>query len=83
MQQPRAASAPGPVPARLLLPTARSDLQATWHAERGLVTLSLWRGDVCVGTAQLSGEQAGELSAFLARHLGLAAVPPDAGSLPA
>lgn len=65
----------GDMAPRMLLPTERSDLRATWHADRGVLSVTLWRGDVCVGSAHLSAEQSGELAAFIARHLGLAAVP--------
>ncbi|HSE10453.1 MAG TPA: hypothetical protein VLB29_17460 [Nocardioidaceae bacterium] len=38
---------------------ARGDgrsLRATWHAEAGVVVLSLWRGSVCSGTFRLAVE---------------------------
>ena len=60
---------------RMLLPTPRSDLRVSWHAEIGVMVVSLWRDGECVGSARLSGDQAGELAAFAARHLGAAAVP--------
>jgi hypothetical protein len=57
------------------LPDARSrwfadergrSLRATWHPEAGLVVLSLWQADRCVGTFRVSGADAAELSALLA-----------------
>jgi hypothetical protein len=41
-------------------------LRVTWHKAKGLVVLSLWRQDVCVGTCRLSSEDAARLSRFLA-----------------
>lgn len=40
-------------------------LRATWHLERGIVNLSLWRDDTCVETFHLSIEDAGRLTGFL------------------
>ena len=57
------------------LPDARSrwfadergrSLRATWHPEAGLVVLSLWQTDRCVGTFRVSGADAAELGALLA-----------------
>lgn len=55
---------------RLLVPTPRSDLRATWHEDGAAVALSLWRGDACVGSAWLSTADAARLASFLVAHLG-------------
>jgi hypothetical protein len=36
---------------------AERALKVTWHHEVGVVVLSLWRGDRCVGTLQLAAEE--------------------------
>jgi hypothetical protein len=57
------------------LPDARSrwfadergrSLRATWHAEAGLVVLSLWQVDRCIGTFRVSRQDAAALSGLLA-----------------
>lgn len=40
-------------------------MRATWHAEAGVVVMSFWRGDACVGTVRLSPEEADRLASFL------------------
>jgi hypothetical protein len=40
-------------------------LRATWHPEGGLVILSLWNSDQCVGTFRLSALSAAELGALI------------------
>ena len=42
-----------------------SGLRATWHAERDLVVVSLWHGNVCAATVQLDPAEAARLGAFL------------------
>jgi hypothetical protein len=58
------------------LPGARSrwfadergrSLRATWHPESGLIVLSLWNADDCVGTFRLSTADASELVALIAQ----------------
>lgn len=44
-------------------------LRATWHLARGLVNLSLWRGDRCIETFHLTPVQAGQLVGFLVSGL--------------
>jgi hypothetical protein len=51
-------------------------LQITWHGDRGLAVLSLWRDDQCVGTFRMSLADAGRLSGFLVTHLTESAVDP-------
>ncbi|MGH8896514.1 MAG: hypothetical protein ACRDZ4_05680 [Egibacteraceae bacterium] len=41
-------------------------LRVTWYEARGLVVLSFWRQDVCVGTCRLSLEDAARLCQLLA-----------------
>jgi hypothetical protein len=36
-------------------------LRVSWHSEAGLVVLSLWRGNVCVGSFQLAIEEVPDL----------------------
>ena len=51
-------------------------LQATWHAEDGLVVLSLWQGDHCTGTFRMPVADAGRLVGFLGGALADAVPPP-------
>jgi hypothetical protein len=64
------------------LPEARSrwfadergrSLRATWHPEAGIVVLSLWQADRCVGTFRMSPDDAAELGSIVSR----AAAPRD------
>jgi len=48
-------------------------LRATWHPERGIVNLSVWREDRCVETFWLSMADAGRLATFLVEGLADAA----------
>ena len=48
-------------------------LRATWHPERGIVNLSVWRDDRCVETFWLSLADAGRLASFLVTGLADAA----------
>jgi hypothetical protein len=67
------------LPHRVLFPTGHSDLRVTWHEADGLLSVSLWRDDVCVASAPLSTRDAAELASFLVAHLGArAAAPHDA-----
>lgn len=40
-------------------------LRVSWHAEAGIVVLSIWRADHCVGTVRLGPEDARRLSRLL------------------
>jgi len=54
-----------------------SALRATWHNEAGYVVLSLWRGNLCVATSQLTPKEAGRLATFIIGGLAnLAEDPP-------
>jgi hypothetical protein len=44
-------------------------LRATWHAAPGIVVLSIWRVDRCVGTVRLEPDEARRLAAFLQEAL--------------
>jgi hypothetical protein len=48
-------------------------LRATWHRERGIVNVSIWRDDRCTETFWLSLADAGHLASFLVT--GLAEAP--------
>jgi hypothetical protein len=62
--------APGVRGRRFILLDERAvGLRATWHAERGFVNLSLWRGDRCVETFHLTPDAASDLVTFVMRAL--------------
>jgi hypothetical protein len=44
-------------------------LRATWHLDRGIVNISVWRDDRCVETFWLSVTDAGKLVHFLVQGL--------------
>ncbi|CAN5580128.1 hypothetical protein BH18ACT1_BH18ACT1_16770 [soil metagenome] len=52
-------------------------LRATWHLERGIVNLSVWREDVCVETFWLGVRDSARLVQFLVDGL----AEPTSGSL--
>jgi hypothetical protein len=51
-------------------------LRVSWHTELGLVVVSLWRADTCIGTLQLHRDEVPRLISALAD--GLAACPDQA-----
>ena len=57
-------------PRRWLQPTARSDVQVTWHDHEDSVVISLWREGTCVASAPLAIADAASLASFLVDHLG-------------
>ena len=69
-----------PVGRALFMDERGLGLRATWHPERGIVNLSVWREDRCVETFWLSIADAGRLATFLVEGLADAAT---AGSEPA
>jgi hypothetical protein len=71
-----------PAPRRVLFVDERgTGLRVSWHAERSITVLSLWRDDVCVGTARLPVADTARLASFLVEHLGrLAAENPESGA---
>jgi len=69
---------------RVMLGDVRSRsraLRASWHHEAGLLVVSLWRGDACVGTVRLSPHEATHLAevivAGLAEELPPEELPPE------
>ena len=61
-------------------------IRVSTHVEKGLVVLSLWRGETCVGTARLSPEDAAGVVAGMTDGLAAMAahprvVRPDSGSV--
>jgi hypothetical protein len=44
-------------------------LRATWHQERQVVVLSLWRDNVCVSTFRLAADEVPDLIALLCHGL--------------
>jgi hypothetical protein len=58
-----------PVGRALFVDERGMGLRATWHPERGIVNLSLWRDDRCVETFWLSIPDAGRLASFLVTGL--------------
>jgi hypothetical protein len=55
-----------------------SVLRTTWHVDRDLVNLSVWRGDRCTETFQLARADAARLIAHLADGLASVASATDA-----
>jgi hypothetical protein len=51
-------------------------LRVSWHRDLGLVVVSVWRGDMCVGTVRLPREDVPALITTLAQGLG---EPPSQG----
>jgi hypothetical protein len=49
------------------------------HPEHGMVTLSMWRGDVCVATHQMAAADASQLIAMLANAVTVLAESPKPG----
>jgi hypothetical protein len=60
----------GRQPTRLHLPTERADLRVSWHGDDDVFVLSLWHGDVCVGSAPLPPSDAAAVASFLVGRLG-------------
>ena len=48
-------------------------LRATWHPDQGLVLLSIWDGERCVGTFRLGQADVARFVSFLVEALGDAA----------
>ncbi|MBV9283835.1 MAG: hypothetical protein JO176_04435 [Acidimicrobiia bacterium] len=55
-------------------------LRTTWHPDQGLVILSIWDGERCVGTFRLAQADVPRLASFLVEALGDAAGRPDPSS---
>jgi hypothetical protein len=54
-----------------------SVLRTTWHVDRDLVNLSVWRGDRCTETFQLARADAARLIAHLADGLASVTAAPE------
>jgi hypothetical protein len=50
-------------------------LRVSWHPEHGLVVLSIWRGNTCVGTVQVDNAEVPHLVDVLVRGLAAASAP--------
>ena len=44
-------------------------MRASWHPERGILNVSLWREDTCVETFHLTRGEAAKLIGFIAEGL--------------
>ena len=64
--------APLPAAASIFLDARGADraLRVSWHSEADLVVLSMWRGNVCVGSFRLAIDEVPDLIAFLSSGLG-------------
>ena len=51
-------------------------LRVSWHVELGVVVLSSWQGDGCVGTVRLTTADAARLVGVLADGMAATAGPP-------
>jgi hypothetical protein len=60
-----------PLGRSVALPDVRGDraLQVTWHDDRGVVVVSLWRDGRCAGTVRLDPAEAAAMIAALAEGL--------------
>ena len=50
-------------------------LRVSWHPEHGLVVLSIWRGNACVGTVQVDSAEVPHLVDVLVRGLAASTAP--------
>ena len=51
-------------------------LRVSWHPEHGVVVLSVWRGNACVGTVQVETADVPHLVDVLVRGLAAGVDPP-------
>ena len=65
--------------AQLFLDDRGQALRVTWHAEPGVVVLSIWRARACVGTVRLPPSEAHRLAGFLEQAASADAGPADTG----
>ncbi|MGF7236823.1 MAG: hypothetical protein ACQSGP_17945 [Frankia sp.] len=54
---------------KVLVDRRGAGLRVTWHPEAEICVLSIWRGDVCVGTFRLPIGEVADLSGFLSSVL--------------
>jgi hypothetical protein len=50
-------------------------MRVSWHPERGVVVLSIWRGNTCVGTMQVHSSEVPHLVDVLVRGLAASGAP--------
>ncbi len=50
-------------------------MRVSWHPERGVVVLSIWRANTCVGTMQVDAAEVPHLVDVLVRGLAASAAP--------
>jgi hypothetical protein len=50
-------------------------MRVSWHPEHGVVVLSIWRGNACVGTMQVDAADVPHLVDVLVRGLAASAGP--------
>ena len=50
-------------------------LRVSWHPEHGVVVLSTWRGNTCVGTVQVDSAEVPHLVDVLVRGLAASVAP--------
>ena len=50
-------------------------MRVSWHPERGVVVLSIWRGNTCVGTMQVDSTEVPHLVDVLVRGLAGSSAP--------
>ena len=51
-------------------------LRVSWHPEHGVVVMSVWRGNTCVGTVQVETAEVPHLVDVLVRGLAAGVDPP-------
>ena len=56
-------------------------MRVSWHPERGMVVLSIWRGNTCVGTVQVDAAEVPHLVDVLVRGLASSAATRPAPDL--
>ncbi len=52
-------------------------MRVSWHPERGVVVLSIWRGSTCVGTMQVHSAEVPHLVDVLVRGLAASSAPTE------
>jgi hypothetical protein len=50
-------------------------MRVSWHPEQGMVVMSIWRGNTCVGTVQVDSAEVPHLVDVLVRGLAASASP--------
>jgi hypothetical protein len=52
-------------------------MRVSWHPDQGLVVMSIWRGNTCVGTVQVDSAEVPHLVDVLVRGLAAGSAPPQ------